>query len=75
MGKLKAKCVVNASGVFGDQINNLLNQPVVQITPRRGQYFVMDKAVGQMIKHVIFNVQVIKVKALYWFQQSMATYS
>ena len=54
-GEIQSKCIVNAAGVFGDKINNLLNKPVVQITPRRGQYFVMDKAVGQMINHVIFQ--------------------
>lgn len=52
---IEAKCVVNAAGVYGDLVNNMVNQPVTQIIPRRGQYYVLDKTVAGELNHVIFQ--------------------
>ncbi|MDN5304900.1 MAG: glycerol-3-phosphate dehydrogenase [Fusobacteriaceae bacterium] len=51
----EAKVVINCAGVYADQIHNLISKPSYKITPRRGQYFVMDKTEGDKVNRVIFQ--------------------
>ena len=53
--KLESKIVINASGVFADQIHNMVLEPGFKIKPRRGEYFLLDKYAGDFTKHVIFQ--------------------
>lgn len=50
----ESKVVINCAGVFADAIHNMVAKETFSITPRRGQYFVLDKTVGEHVKHVIF---------------------
>lgn len=54
--QVTTKIVVNAAGVYADEIHNLVCQPgdELSITPRRGQYFVMDTAAQGYVKHTVF---------------------
>lgn len=52
---IQAKTVVNAAGVFSDVIHNQLSKNKIHITPRRGEYLLMDKADGSFVSHVIFQ--------------------
>lgn len=51
----EAKIVINAAGVYADKIHNMLLNPSFHIQPRRGEYFLMDKYIGDSVKHVIFQ--------------------
>jgi glycerol-3-phosphate dehydrogenase len=51
----EAKLVINASGVYADKIHNMVSEESFKITPRRGQYFVMDKTQGDFVDKVIFQ--------------------
>jgi len=51
---VSAKFVINAAGVFADKIHNMAAEPAYKINPRRGQYFLLDKSEGQMVKSIIF---------------------
>lgn len=51
----EAKVVINASGVYADKIHNMVSEESFKITPRRGQYFVMDKIQGELVGQVIFQ--------------------
>ena len=51
----KAKCVINASGVYADKIHNMVGEEKFHIIPRRGQYFVLDKTQKELVNHVIFQ--------------------
>jgi len=51
----ETKIVVNASGVYADKLHNLVAKPTYKISPRRGQYFVMDKSQGEEVGRVIFQ--------------------
>ena len=54
--KLETKLVVNAAGVYAGQIAKMVSDEVrFNITPRRGEYYVLDNAV-QPVKHIIFPV-------------------
>ena len=39
----EAKAVVNAAGVYADDLNNMVSNKKIEIIPRRGQYMLLDK--------------------------------
>ncbi len=52
-----SKSVINASGVFSDQVANLIESDVpYQIYPRKGEYFVLDRRVKGLFNHVIYPI-------------------
>ena len=53
-GEYKAKAVVNAAGVYADFFHNMVSAKKIHITPRRGDYFLLDKTTGGYVKHTIF---------------------
>ncbi|SUY47897.1 FAD-dependent oxidoreductase [Clostridium putrefaciens] len=55
-GDIESKVVINAAGVFADEINNMVSEDKIQITPRRGEYCLFDKAAGDMINGTIFQL-------------------
>ncbi|MBF4691817.1 NAD(P)/FAD-dependent oxidoreductase [Fusibacter ferrireducens] len=52
---VEAKYVVNAAGVYADQIYHMVcDVPEFTITPRRGQYFLLDKSAKDHVRRIIF---------------------
>ena len=51
---VSAKYVINAAGVFSDKIHEMAAKPAFQINPRRGQYFLLDKAEKKFVSATIF---------------------
>ncbi|MBP5192861.1 MAG: NAD(P)/FAD-dependent oxidoreductase [Eubacterium sp.] len=54
--KYDVKYVVNAAGVYADKINNMVSARKLSITPRRGEYVLMDREVGGLVNHTIFQL-------------------
>lgn len=52
---VEATLVINAAGVYADRISALAGDDSVQITVRRGEYFILDKTVGDMVSSTIFQ--------------------
>lgn len=52
---VEAKNVVNAAGVYSDVIARLAGDDSFTITPRRGEYMVLDKTSGDACSHTIFR--------------------
>ncbi len=54
-GELVTRVVVNAAGTHADTVHNMAcpNNPLV-ITPRRGQYYVLDTTAGKHVRHTVF---------------------
>ena len=48
--------IVNAAGVYADRIHNMASKSKITITPRRGDYIILDKAVGTYVDKTIFTV-------------------
>ncbi len=51
----KTKVVINCAGVYGDQIDQMINEKTFEILPNRGEYNLFDKSVGDMVKTVVFG--------------------
>ncbi len=52
---IHAKTVVNAAGVYADQVYRLVNpEAEFSIHPRRGQYYLLDKTAKSLVNHVLF---------------------
>ncbi len=53
-GTYEARCVVNAAGVYADRFHNMVSDKKIHITPRRGDYCLLDKSAGRHVEHTIF---------------------
>ncbi|MHB1394689.1 MAG: FAD-dependent oxidoreductase [Clostridia bacterium] len=54
-GRIDAKYVVNCAGLYADRINNMVAAESFRIMPRRGEYNIMDKSVGNLVNTVVFQ--------------------
>ena len=52
----ETRSVVNAAGVYADVFNNMVSARKLSITPRRGEYQLLDKKAGNLISHTIFQL-------------------
>lgn len=52
--QLDTKYVINCAGLYGDEIHNMVAPPAFKILPRRGQYNIFDKSVGNFVNKVVF---------------------
>lgn len=50
-----AKVVVNAAGLFADQIAHMAGDDRFTITPRKGEYILFEKSMGSKVNHVVFQ--------------------
>lgn len=55
-GILEAKYVVNAAGVYADRIHNMVCSRKIHITPRKGEYCLLDKSAGNHVKCTVFSL-------------------
>lgn len=54
-GEFQSLYVVNAAGIFSDEINDMTAEHDFTITPSLGEYFLLDKNQGSLVSHVIFQ--------------------
>lgn len=52
----EAKCVINAAGVYADVFHNMVSEQKIHITARKGEYYLLDRSVGDHVKHTIFQL-------------------
>ena len=62
--KYQAKIVINATGVMGDLVNELVNDKTFDIMPRKGQYYVFDHFKRPFVNHTLFMVPSEKGKGV-----------
>ena len=61
---IETRLIINAAGVFGDQINNMVSSNKFEIKPRKGEYCLFDKSVGEVFTHTIFQQPTIMGKGV-----------
>lgn len=52
----KTKMIINAAGVYADEINNMVSENKMRIIPRKGEYCLFDKIAGDMVKSTLFQL-------------------
>lgn len=54
-GLYRTKWIVNAAGVNADIFHNMVSRKKIHITPRRGEYVLLDHAAGDHVSRTIFQ--------------------
>ncbi len=53
--KINATYIINAAGVYCDEIAALIGDTSIHTMPRKGEYMLCDKSVGTLANHTIFQ--------------------
>ena len=61
---ITTRAVINAAGVYGDTINNMVSEKKLHITPRRGSYMLFDNETQGMFNSTIFQLPSSKGKGV-----------
>ncbi len=51
----EGKMLINCAGVYSDKIARMAGDEDYTITPNRGEYRILDRKVGDLVSHVIFQ--------------------
>ena len=62
--EIRARYIVNAAGLFSDEINAHFGHTNFTVTPRRGQLIVYDKLARTLVNHVLLPVPTSKTKGV-----------
>lgn len=54
--EFETRFVVNAAGVYADVFHNMVSDQKIRITPRKGEYMLLDKETGDHVSHTIFTL-------------------
>lgn len=52
----EAAYVVNAAGVYADVFHNMVSANKIHITPRKGEYCLLDKSTDGFVSHTVFQL-------------------
>lgn len=55
-GEIETRYVVNAAGVYADKFHNMVSDKKLHITPRRGDYCLLDRSTEGFVTHTIFQL-------------------
>ena len=60
----QSKLIINATGVYSDEIHKMIEPIDYSITPRKGEYFILDHYSDSLVKHTIFPLPSEKGKGI-----------
>jgi len=52
----RSKMIVNAAGIYSDEIHNMISDEKFTLQARRGNYYLLDKSAGNHVKKTIFQL-------------------
>ena len=55
-GTFEAGCIINVAGVYADKLHNMVSRKKIHITPRKGEYCLLDKTAGTHVSHTVFTL-------------------
>lgn len=62
--KICSKYIINAAGLYSDNIAAMVGDTSFTITPRKGEYLLMDKNQGEIVNSVVFQTPSIMGKGI-----------
>lgn len=63
-GRIDASYVVNAAGLYADEISAMAGIDYFSISPVKGEYWVFDKELNGLVQHVLFPVPTLISKGI-----------
>jgi len=60
----QSKIIINAAGIHSDEIHKMVDDIDYSITPRKGEYFILDHYSDNLVKHTIFPLPSEKGKGI-----------
>ncbi len=60
----QTKIVINAAGIYSDEIHKMVEPIDYYLTPRKGEYFILDHYSDDLVKHTIFPLPSEKGKGI-----------
>lgn len=55
-GAFRSRAIVNAAGVYADVFHNAVCEKPIHITPRRGDYCLLDHSAEGFVRHTVFQL-------------------
>ncbi|MBQ9156909.1 MAG: NAD(P)/FAD-dependent oxidoreductase [Eubacterium sp.] len=55
-GTFESKIVVNAAGVYADELHNMVSENKIKIIARKGEYLLLDKELGNYFTKTVFTL-------------------
>ena len=55
-GTFRSRAIVNAAGVYADVFHNAVCEKPIHITPRRGDYCLLDHSAEGFVRHTVFQL-------------------
>jgi glycerol-3-phosphate dehydrogenase len=52
--QVEAHCVINCAGCYSDKIAACVDDDSFTVHPRKGEYVLLDRACGDLVKHTVF---------------------
>ena len=60
----QSKLIINAAGIYSDEIHKMIEPIDYYLTPRKGEYFILDHYTDDLVKHTIFPLPSEKGKGI-----------
>ncbi len=54
-GDISSKYIINAAGNYSDELASMVGDNSIELVARKGEYYVLDKSVGNLAQHTIFQ--------------------
>jgi len=61
---IETKNVINAAGLEADKVSTMVGLGHFTINPRKGEYYLFDKKLGSLVRHVLFPVPTLISKGI-----------
>ena len=62
--EVHSRWIINAAGLYSDDVNNLFGLGEFKVTPRRGELIVYDKLARRLVNHVLLPVPTATTKGV-----------
>lgn len=60
----ETKVIINAAGIYSEEIHKMIEPISYTLTPRKGEYFILDHYSDSLVKHTIFPLPTSKGKGI-----------
>lgn len=60
----QSKIIINAAGIYSEEIHRMVEPIDYKLTPRKGEYFILDHYSDSLVKHTIFPLPSEKGKGI-----------